>query len=175
MKSGILVFALVIASTEAQAGVLCKYADADGNIYYSSLGAEPGWRRLDCADEAAVEPVPGYAEDPGKILRGNTERSAGYSCVLENELRRKTCIDGAAVRVNVDLRASQLLVGRPERVRATGIDLVVDCRTARSSLRGRDGMRFTGELPVSADASKALSAEICVQKATIPDPRLVAN
>ena len=154
MRAGIIVFAVAMASAAAQADVTCGIADADGNMHHSILGAEPGGRQLDCADEAAVEPPPGYAQDPGKVLRADTERSAGYKCVLENELRRKTCIDGAAVRMNVDLRASELLVGRPERVRATGIDLVVDCRTARSALRSRDGTPFTGELPVSADASK---------------------
>ena len=172
MKAGLAVFVLAMSGPPAQADVFCKHVDSDGTRRCGNVSAEAGGPKLNYAAEVAIEPAPGYPNDPGKSLREDTERSRGYRCVVENELRRKTCIDGAAIRANGDLRAAELLIGRPERVRATGIDLVVDCRVARSTLRRRDGAPFTGELPVTPHASKLLSAALCSEKATIPDPHL---
>lgn len=42
---------------------ICKYADADGNVHYSNLPPEKGWRRLSCTagDEGSVKRSAGAA------------------------------------------------------------------------------------------------------------------
>jgi hypothetical protein len=109
-----------------------------------------------------TEPKPLYPQDPGKVPERVLEQDARFKCFLENEARRKSCIDGTRIWFNDGLRSSELWVGRPERVRATGVYLVVDCKTTRTALRNRDGAPLTGEgLTISPEASRALSKEVC--------------
>jgi len=44
-----LIVALLAAGVAADARAdICKYVDADGNIHYSNVAPEKGWRRLSC-------------------------------------------------------------------------------------------------------------------------------
>jgi hypothetical protein len=120
-----------------------------------------------------TEPKPLYPQDPGKVNERVLEQDARFRCFVENEARRKSCIDGTRIWFNDGVRASELWVGRPERVRATGVYLVVDCKTTRASLRNGDGAPLTREeLSISPEASRALSKEVCTLPATLKNQRL---
>jgi hypothetical protein len=111
---------------------------------------------------AVEEPEPLYPGDPGKLTERAAEQDARYRCFHENDARRTTCIDGTLIAFNGSIRAAELLIGRPERVRATGVYLVVDCKTARSALRNGVGTPLVvKETTVSAETSRALAQEIC--------------
>jgi hypothetical protein len=119
------------------------------------------------------EPKPLHPQDPGKVPERVLEQDARYRCFHENEARRTTCIDGTRIAFNDRIRAAEVLIGRPERVRATGIYLVVDCETTRAALRSADGAPLTGEgLTISPEASRALSKEVCTLPATLRNQRL---
>ena len=61
-----LLVAALAAAGEAGADI-CKYADAEGNVHYSNLPPEKGWRKLSCtsADGGAANKRPADAS-PGR-------------------------------------------------------------------------------------------------------------
>jgi hypothetical protein len=172
MKPLIMLVALSLCVAAARADPVCNYADANGNLLCTVHAVGTGWKELGGVDETATEPAAGHVQDPGKVPQAHP---TSYRCYVENALRRKSCVDGAAVVVNGNLRAAELLTGRPERVRASGVDLIVDCGTGLSSLRSRDRTPGSPEASVSIEAQRVLSAEICALQARIVDPRLTAN
>lgn len=54
--SRMLLLAAFAAAGEAGADI-CKYADAEGNVHYSNLPPEKGWRKLSCTSAAEGGPA----------------------------------------------------------------------------------------------------------------------
>ncbi len=164
-----MAYALAIGAltTSAAAGT-DKFAESDGNIRY----LQPVSRKATSASDDVGEPTPVYPEDPHRMLKRSIDENPTYKCHVVDGTRKLACIDTARVRSNGALRASELLAGRPERVRGTGLSLLVDCRRMLVVLHDRHGAQFSGESPAPADALKALSAKLCASSSTMPDPTL---
>jgi hypothetical protein len=127
---------------------------------------------VQCATAQDLEPAPGYPQDPGKVLRHDTPQSKGYLCHFENATRSTTCVDGAVASANGTVRAAPLLIGRPDRLRSVGVNLVVDCKAGGEAMLNPDGTPYAGELRVPAEAKAALSQALCALKKTRHDSRL---
>ena len=156
-------FALALAFPATPvAGEVCKYVDAGGNLHYSTLAPEPGWTRLACADENDIEPAPGYPQDPHKAPVGGKDGLVGYRCRLAPGAGEMACIDKGQVAIEGDTRRAELFAGRPNRVRATGTDLVVDCATGVVTVRRRDGGQATAHPAAPMDVARALGREMCI-------------
>ena len=59
---------------------ICKYIDGEGNIHYTNVAPEKGWKKLSCGvgDETVAERIGEVARRPPRVSRGSTPiRSAG--------------------------------------------------------------------------------------------------
>jgi hypothetical protein len=107
--------ALALTAAPVQADI-CKYSDADGNIHYSNLAPEKGWKRLSCTigDNGAQQPA--GAAGGGAARRTPTPagfpRVDGETQKVRDDMRKKV--------LNDELAAEQKLLAEARAAYADG-------------------------------------------------------
>jgi hypothetical protein len=85
---GIAVAAFALWAASGARAEICKYSDLDGNVHYSNLPPEKGWKRLSCTvgDDTTVRRPAGTAGTPTPpgFPRVNPETQRG-----RDDVRRK--------------------------------------------------------------------------------------
>ena len=85
---GIVVAAFALWAASGAHAEICKYSDPDGNVHYSNLPPEKGWKRLSCTvgDDTTVRRPAGTAGTPTPpgFPRVNPETQRG-----RDDVRRK--------------------------------------------------------------------------------------
>jgi hypothetical protein len=98
-----MLLAVALAAAGDAGADICKYADADGNVHYSNLPPEKGWRRLSCtssdgdsprrpADGAAARTAP----SPSGFPRVDADTQKG-----RDDVRRKVLGDELAAETKL--------------------------------------------------------------------------
>jgi hypothetical protein len=90
---------------------ICKYLDKDGNIHYSNVPPEKGWKRISCDGEpsqpssspskrtGSVEGVTARTASPSNFPRVDSSTQKG-----RDDMRRKVLIDELAMEKNCSPR-----------------------------------------------------------------------
>jgi hypothetical protein len=108
-----LVVAIVMAAGPAVADI-CKYADADGNVHYSNLPPEKGWRRLSCASGDDGSP----RRSNGAAAARSAPSPAGFPRVDSDTQRNRDDIRRKVL--NDELNAEQKLLAEARTQYADG-------------------------------------------------------
>jgi hypothetical protein len=85
---GVVLAAAMLCAASGALAEICKYSDADGNVHYSNVAPEKGWKKLGCTigdDSTVRRPAAssGTPSPPG-FPRVNTETQRG-----RDDVRRK--------------------------------------------------------------------------------------
>jgi hypothetical protein len=95
--AGRLLLLVVVAVAGPAVADICKYVDADGNVHYSNLPPEKGWRKLSCASGEE-----GSGKRPAGTAARATPSPAGFPRVdpdtqkNRDDVRRKVLNDELA-------------------------------------------------------------------------------
>jgi len=102
--SGRLLLLVAFAATSPAAADICKYADADGNVHYSNLPPERGWRKLSCTygDESSAKRPAGAATrstpSPAGFPRVDADTQKGRDDVRRKVLRDELAAEEKLLR-----------------------------------------------------------------------------
>ncbi len=150
---------LLVALTTAHQAVadICKYVDADGNVHYSNLPPEKGWRRLSCTsgDE-------GSGKRPSGASARSTPSPAGFPRVdpdtqkNRDDVRRKV--------LNDELAAEEKLLADARTQYADGAPApLADERADAEKYRARIG-RLRQAVAIHEKNVEALKKELATVK-----------
>jgi hypothetical protein len=140
MRKLAITIALLVLAPCAFAEI-CKYIDSDGQIHYSNVPPEQGWKTLSCG----VDQAP-----PEKPI-----------CYVEPASRKTSCFDATHVLVQGDVRRSELLLGGPDAVHGTDSWLEVDCKRKTLAIQNTDGVNLEVGSSDRSEMSRMLSRELC--------------
>ena len=101
---GTIVAAFALWAATGAHATICKYSDPDGNVYYSNLPPEKGWKKLGCTvgdDTTARRPSSGTATPtPPGFPRVNSETQRS-----RDDVRRKVLGEELAAEERLLLEA----------------------------------------------------------------------
>jgi hypothetical protein len=163
---------LVACAVAIAAIALSATRDSEADILRSTLDRAAARATTASVSKDAGEPMAVFPEDPHMMLKRSIDKHPSYRCYLHHGTRNVTCVDSARVRSNGELRASELLAGRTERIRETGITLVVECTTMREVMTDRNGAPVSTPSWHSAEALRALGVQLCTAAGTVGDSTL---
>ena len=94
-------FAAALAGVAAPAQAdICKYADPEGNIHYSNVPPEKGWKRISCTVGDNSAPQPAGSASSGAARRTPTPagfpRVDGETQKVRDDMRKKVLADELA-------------------------------------------------------------------------------
>lgn len=152
-----LLFATLTAADVAAADI-CKYADADGNVHYSNLPPEKGWRRLSCTsgDEGSGKRPAGAAATRSSTSPAGFPRVDPDTQKNRDDVRRKVLTD--------ELAAEEKLLAEARTQYADGAPApLTEERTDAEKYRARIG-RLRQAVAIHEKNVEALKKELAANK-----------